>query len=50
MIKVEHFSVIIKRQENLSLQQCGILTSVDSDQLVHPLLSIDTPNAVQSVA
>ena len=30
--------------------QCGILTSVDSDEPVQPLLSLETPNGVQSVA
>ena len=30
-------------------QQCGILTSVDSDEPVSLLLSLDTPNNVQSV-
>ena len=31
-------------------QQCGILTSVDSDGPVQPNLSLETPNDVQSVA
>ena len=31
-------------------QQCGILTSVDSGEHMHPLLSLETPNGVQSVA
>ena len=31
-------------------QQCGILTSVDSDKPVQLPLSLETPNAVQSVA
>ena len=31
-------------------QQCGILTSVDSDKHVQPRLSLDTPNDIQSVA
>ena len=31
-------------------QQCGILTSVDSDEPVQPPLSLETPNNVQSVA
>ena len=31
-------------------QQCGILTSVDSDEPVRPPLSLETPNDVQSVA
>ena len=31
-------------------QQCGILTSVDSDEPVNLLLSIETPNDVWSVA
>ena len=31
-------------------QQCGILTSVDSDEPVQPLLSLETPNGDQSVA
>ena len=30
-------------------QQCGILTSVDSDEPVQPPLSLETPNGVQSV-
>ena len=30
--------------------KCGILTSVDTDEPVHPLLSLETPNDVQSVA
>ena len=30
--------------------QRGILTSVDSDEPVQPLLSLETPNFVQSVA
>ena len=31
-------------------QQCGILTSVDSDEPVKPLLNLETPNCEQSVA
>ena len=31
-------------------QLCGILTSVDSDEPVKPLLSLETPSGVQSVA
>ena len=32
-------------------QQCGILTSVDSDEHVQPpVISLETPNDVQSVA
>ena len=31
-------------------QQCGILTSVDSDKPVQPLLVLETPNDIQSVA
>ena len=31
-------------------QQCGIITSVDSDEPMQPLLSLETPNDVQSVA
>ena len=31
-------------------QQCGILTSEDSDDPVHLPLSLDTPDTVQSVA
>ena len=31
-------------------QQCGILTGVDSDEAVHPHLSLETPNNVCSVA
>ena len=31
-------------------QQCGILTSVDSDEPVQPLLSFEILNDVQSVA
>ena len=31
-------------------QQCGILTSVDSDYLCSLLLSLKTPNVVRSVA
>ena len=31
-------------------QQRGILTRVDSDERVQPLLSLETPNDVQSVA
>ena len=31
-------------------QQCGILTSVDSDEPCSLLLSLETPNGVQSVA
>ena len=30
-----------------NFQQCGILTSVDSDEHVQPLLSLETPNGVQ---
>ena len=30
--------------------KCGILTSVDSDEPLQPLVSLDTPNGVQSVA
>ena len=30
-------------------KQCGILTSVDSDEPVQPPLSLETPNDVQSV-
>ena len=32
------------------LQQCGILTSVDSDEPMSLLLSLETPDDVQSVA
>ena len=32
------------------LQQCGILTSVDSYEPVQSLLNLETPNGVQSVA
>ena len=32
------------------LQQCGIFTGVDSDEPVQPLLSLETPNVVRSVA
>ena len=31
-------------------QQCGILTSVDSDESQQPPLSLETPNGVQLVA
>ena len=31
-------------------QQCGILTSVDSDEPVQPRFKLKTPNAIQSVA
>ena len=31
-------------------QQCGILTSVDTDEPLQPPLSLETPNCVQSVA
>ena len=31
-------------------QQCAILTSVDSGEPEQPLLSLETPNGVQSVA
>ena len=31
-------------------QQCGILTSVDSDEPVQLLLGLETSNGVQSVA
>ena len=31
-------------------QQCGILTSVDSDEPAQCLLSLETPKDVQSVA
>ena len=31
-------------------QQCGILTSVDTDQPVQPPFSLETPNAVPSEA
>ena len=31
-------------------QQCGILTSVDSDEPVKPPFKLKTPNDVQSVA
>ena len=31
-------------------QQCGILTSVDSDEPMQPIFSLETPNNVQSVA
>ena len=31
-------------------QQCGILTSVDSDKSVQPPFSLETPNGVQSIA
>ena len=30
-------------------QQCGILTSVDSNESLEPPLSLETPNGVQSV-
>ena len=31
-------------------QQCGILTSVDSDEPVQPPFKLEAPNSVQSVA
>ena len=31
-------------------QKCGVLTGVESDKPVQPLLSLETPNDVQSVA
>ena len=31
-------------------QQCGILTSADSDEPVQPLLSLETQNDVHEVA
>ena len=37
---------IIEQQRDF---QCGILTSVDSDEPVQPLLSLEISNAVQSV-
>ena len=33
-----------------SFQQCGILLSVESDEPVQPLVKLETPNAVRSVA
>ena len=33
-----------------NFQQCGILTSVDSNEPVWPAFSLETPNDVQSVA
>ena len=33
-----------------NFQECGILTSVNSDEPVQPPLSLETPNYVQSVA
>ena len=30
-------------------QQCGILTSVDSDQMCSLLIRLETPNNIQSV-
>ena len=35
------------RATNCDFQQCGILTSVDSDEPAQPLLSLETPNAVK---
>ena len=37
-------------EPRLDFQQCGILTSVDSNEPVQPRLSLETPNCVQSVA
>ena len=34
----------------LDFRQCGILTSVDSDEAVQPFLRLETPNTVRSVA
>ena len=38
------------RAVTCDFQQCGILTSVDSDKPVQPPFKLRTPNDVQSVA
>ena len=38
------------RAVTCDFKQCGILTSVDSDDPVKPPVSLETPNDVQSVA
>ena len=40
----------IKQATTCDFQQCGILTSVDSDKLCSPPLSLRNQNGVQSVA
>ena len=40
----------LKRGRDIDFQQCGILTSVDSDKPVQSPLSLETPTNVQSVA
>ena len=41
---------MLKNKFIFEFQQCGVLTSVDSDKPVQPFLSLETPNGVQSVA
>ena len=40
----------LSRPVTCDFQQCGILTSVDSDEPVQPPLSLEAPNGVQSIA
>ena len=48
--------ILLRRREVLLLcftcnfQQCSILINVDSDEPVQPLLSLETPNGVHSLA
>ena len=42
--------IILHWSATCDLQQCGILTSVDSDEPVKLLIILETPKAVRSVA
>ena len=46
---ISSLSAIHKSAVTCDFQQCGILTSVDSDQHVQPPFSLETPNDAQSV-
>ena len=43
-------SIVIIKAVTCDFQQCGIFTSLDSEEPVQPPISLETPNDVQSVA
>ena len=49
-LKQKALLIVLKLAATCDFQQCGIFTSVVSDKPVQPLLSLETPNGVQSVA
>ena len=50
ILRSEDFDVHVIRATTCDFQQCGILTSVDSEEPCSLLLNLETPNDVQSVA